>query len=122
EQASRFDAELDAAGRYKPGKVFRDPAGRFIEYGQSSVPGPIAIPSRGAIIGAILLNIGGVLIWFVALWPILRFDSGHAAGMALVLGGVTILLLMPLLFNRNSPRAVNVAAPAAQRGMADSAV
>jgi hypothetical protein len=40
-EKTRFDAELGPDGKYKSGsnKVFRDKKGRFIEFGQSNVPG-----------------------------------------------------------------------------------
>jgi hypothetical protein len=48
-----------------------------------------------------LLNLGVFVVWLVVLWPVLRFTLAPAAGLALVLGGVTMLLLMPLLFEKN---------------------
>ena len=48
-----------------------------------------------------LLNLLLFVAWFVAFWPILRFTVGHALGLAAVMGLVTMLLVMPLLFKPN---------------------
>ena len=100
---SRFDAELKN-GQYMPGHVFRDKNRRSIEFGNANAPGPIFASSRAAFFGAIFLNLGAVLVWFVVLWPAMNFGVSHSAGLALVLGGATIFLLMPLLFHQNQGR------------------
>jgi hypothetical protein len=96
-----FNADLDDKGKYKPGKVFRDRNRRYIEFGQSNTPSAIHAPSRGAFAGAVLLNLLNFVIWFAVFWPVMRFTAGHAVGLALVVGGVTMLVLMPLLFEKN---------------------
>jgi hypothetical protein len=110
---TRFDDELDAGGKYKhaANKVFRDGKGRRIEFGQSNTPSPIVAKSTGAQIGALLLNAGVFVVWFVVFWPVMRFTLGHALGLAAVFGAVTMLLLMPMLFDTN--RVSHQAPPAA---------
>jgi len=96
-----FNAELDDKGKYKPGKVFRDRNRRYVEFGQTNTPSAIFVPSRGAFAGAVVLNLLNFVVWFAVFWPVMRFTAGHAAGLAIVVGGVTMLVLMPLLFEKN---------------------
>lgn len=98
---TRFDAELDDKGKYKPGKVFRARNREFIEFGQTNTPSAIYAPSRGAYAGAVLLNVMNFVVWFAVFWPVLRFSAGHAFGLAALCGGATMLILMPLLFEKN---------------------
>lgn len=104
EKTAKFEAELDAKGNYTGGsnKVFREKDGRrFIEFGQSNVPTPIYAPSRGAMFAALGLNLSLYIVTFVALWPVLRYTLGHAIGGAVAVGLFVMLLLMPLLFEKN---------------------
>jgi hypothetical protein len=101
---ARFDAELDDKGKYKPNRRFVDRNRRYIEFGQTNTPSEIVAVSRGAFLGAVALNLLCFVAWFVVLWPVMRFTLGHALGLSLVLGGATMLLLMPLLFEKNPYR------------------
>ena len=56
-------------------------------------------PSKGAFLIALLLNAGLFIAFFAAHWPILQYRMGHAALLTVLLGGVTLFILMPLLFN-----------------------
>jgi hypothetical protein len=104
EKTTRFEAEFDAKGNYKGGsnKIFVEKDGRrYIEFGQSNVPTPIYAPSRGALFAALGLNALLFVVFFVALWPVLRYTVGHAIGGAAAAGLFVMLLLMPLLFEKN---------------------
>jgi hypothetical protein len=104
DKTARFEAELDAKGNYSGGsnKIFREKDGRrYIEFGQTNVPTPIYAPSRGALFAALGLNLLLYLVLFVALWPVLRYTVGHAIGGAVPVGLFVMLLLMPLLFEKN---------------------
>lgn len=104
EKSTKFEAEFDARGNYAGGsnRVFREKDGRrYIEFGQSNVPTPIYAPSRGALFAALGLNLLLYVILFVALWPVLRYTLGHAIGGALPVGLFIMLLLMPLVFDKN---------------------
>jgi hypothetical protein len=116
ETKTRFDADLDDKGRYKSAtnKVFRDKRGRYIEFGQTNTPSPIYAPSRGAFAAAVGINVLNFVVWFVVFWPVMRFTLGHSLGLAVVFGGVTMLLLMPLLFEKNQ-RTQRPAAAAVQK-------
>jgi hypothetical protein len=94
---ARFEAVLDN-GRYTPEKVFRDPAGRTIE---GSAPNRMQVPSDSALVVGLLVNAANFLLWLVAFWLGLRFAFGHAVGLAILFGGATMVILMPLLFNAN---------------------
>lgn len=100
----RFDAQLDKNGNYAGGsnKLFREAGGRrYIEFGQTNVPSPMFAPSTAAMLGAVGLNVLNFVVWFVALWPVLRYTVGHAVGGAAGLGVFVMLLVMPLLFEKN---------------------
>jgi hypothetical protein len=120
----RFDAELFVPDEAKPGELrpwkpgdaaqptysremvrtFREANGRrYIEFSQLGTPGSMQSPSRGAWVGAVLLNVVHLVIWFVVFWPILRFGSGVALGLAAFFCAATMLLAMPILFDRNKP-------------------
>jgi hypothetical protein len=100
DQTARFTAELDDKGKYKPGHRFVDRNRRYIEFGQTNTPSDIVAVSRGAVFGAVALNLLGFVMWFVVFWPVMRFTVGHSIGLAAVFGGAT-LLMMPLLFEKN---------------------
>jgi len=56
-------------------------------------------PSKGAYLTALLLNAGLFLAFFAAFWPVLQYRLGHALLLTILFGGVTLFILMPLLFN-----------------------
>lgn len=117
EGKGRYDAELNDKGQYKStsAKVFRDRDKRFIEFGQSAVPSAIQAPSSGAFAAAVGLNLLNFVIWFAVFWPVMKFTLGHALGLATIFGGVTMLLLMPLLFQKNQVGPVRDPAIPAQK-------
>jgi hypothetical protein len=104
-KAARFETELKD-GQYATGasgeRVFKEVGGsRFID---GTAPRKMQIPSPGAATVGILINVGHLLAWLVAFWLVLRFAFGHALGLTAVFGGVSMLVLMPLLFNANDPK------------------
>ncbi len=72
-------------------------------YVQADQLGVVYVPSTWAIILALLLNLLHLVVWFVVFWPILQFTRGHAALLTVVFSLVTMLGLMPLLFDRYRP-------------------
>jgi len=79
---------------------------RFIEEGgsryiQADQLGVVYVPSTWGVILALLINLLHVLVWFAVFWPILQFTRGHAFVLTVVFSLVTMLALMPLLFERN---------------------
>lgn len=112
----RFNAELKKDER--TGALNYTTDRRFVEAGgnryiKADQPGVVYIPSSGVVAVSLLLNVALFAVWFVAFWPVLRFNWGHALGFAVVCGLVTMLLVMPLLFKPN--RTGKVAAAAAAR-------
>jgi hypothetical protein len=89
---------------------------RFIEengsrYVRLDELGLMFTPTPGVVFTALLLNFLLFVVWFAALWPVMRFSWGHALGFTAIFGLVTMLLIMPLLFKPNrTPKAPGVEA------------
>ena len=100
---TRYDAAIDSKGTYvREGDnvVFTEKDGsRHIESERLT---RLNIPSSAAFMIAVALNVLAFGVWFVAFWPILRFNFSHALLLALIFGTITVLLLMPLLFVKNT--------------------
>lgn len=103
----RFDAEMREEPRIgkvysTDNKLFKEKAGsRFLE---GETPNKVMAPSSGTLIVAMALNLLMFAAWFTAFWPILQYLAGHAVGLALVFGVMTVVVLMPLLFKLNQPK------------------
>jgi hypothetical protein len=135
--ASRFTAEMqvpDASGKLvplKPDMLKGDPKGvvyapntRFMEVSGSRYvqakqldehKGVLFVPSSGVVFVALLLNLGHFVVWFLAIWLLLRFGWGHALGAAAAAGLVTMLVILPLLFKPN--RTPQVPVPVKETGV-----
>lgn len=119
----RLVAEMqvpDAKGKFvplKPDMLKDDPKGvvyapntRYLEqrgsrYVQAKQlddhKGVLFVPSSAVVATALLLNVGHFVVWFLAIWLLLRFGWGHALGLAVAAGLVTMLVILPLLFKPN---------------------
>ena len=100
---ARFDANLsDDGATYRTRSedvVFTQVGGsRYVE---SRVPGVVYAPSLLAVIIAILLNVIHLLLWFVVFWPVMRYSSGAALGLAAGFGLIAMVTFVPLLFEEN---------------------
>ena len=62
-------------------------------------------PSASGLVLVLFLNVLHFALWLVAFWPILRFRVGLALVLVTLFGGVTMFILMPLLFNANAVKA-----------------
>jgi hypothetical protein len=118
QQPVRFEAILQEDSRGGKSYASNLEGRRFVEVnGQRYILadriGTVYIPTPATVMGALLLNFLLFIIWWIALWPIMQFEAGHAAGLTLVFGFATMLLVMPLLFqsNRVAPPAHPAAAP-----------
>ena len=60
--------------------------------------GLMNVPSLSGALGALALNALHFLAWFLAFWPILRFTLGPALVFTLVVGGASMFVLVPVLF------------------------
>ena len=67
--------------------------------------GLMNVPNLGGAVGALALNALHFLAWFVAFWPILRFTLAPALVFTLVVGGASMFVLVPVLF-QTFPRGV----------------
>jgi hypothetical protein len=101
-QDGRFETELaeTKAGRtYKdPDKIFREKGSTRFLHGDN--PDKVSAPSRGSMFGAIALNLLNFVVWFLVFWLALRYGVMHSVGMAFVAGIATMVVLMPLLFQK----------------------
>lgn len=98
----RLNARLNSKTRvptYTNDQRFVEENGsRYVQFDQLGV---LYVPSTRTVVIALLLNLLHFVVWFVAFWLILRFTSGHALGLTVVMGLITMLLVMPLLFKPN---------------------
>jgi hypothetical protein len=103
---ARFDAELEK-GAYKTKaedsnaeRWFREKDGS--RYLDGKNPRLMLIPSTGALLAALALNFAHFALWILIFWLGLRYQVGHGIIMTLIFGLVTMLIIMPLLFNLNA--------------------
>ena len=110
----RFNAEVRQDPR--SGTVYATDERRFTEAGGrryivGTQLGTVFVPSTGAVVVALLLNVAQFGVWLLVFWPVLRYSLGHAAGFAAAFGLATLLFVMPLLFK--PARAAPAAGPPA---------
>jgi len=78
--------------------------GRTVEWSKpfdAAEPLAVVSPSGFTVFLALLLNVLHLVVWFAVFWPVLRFNVGHAIGLAVVFFAMSTVLLMPLLFESN---------------------
>jgi len=117
-RTARFDATLDPKSANTYARLGDGGNHQFNERGGSrhldaAYPYTVYAPSRGATITTLALNGLMFVAWFVAFWVVLQYGSGHALGLALVCGAITLVVLMPLLFKLNTPKPATPAPPVA---------
>jgi hypothetical protein len=113
---ARFNAAIDpknpntyaTAGDAANHRFDEERGSRYID---GAFPATVYAPSRAIVFAALGLNALAFVAWFAAFWPVLRYGSGHALGMATACGLVTMLVLMPLLFKLNKPKPAVVLPP-----------
>jgi hypothetical protein len=95
----RFEAELTPDGKFKAktGEPVRyveaDGRGRVMT---DQYIGKVSTVRKGLLVVNILLNILHLVVWFICLWLILRFQWSHAFGFALVLWLVMSFIIVPV--------------------------
>lgn len=100
-------AEADGTYALADGNaVFREENGRRTMTDENM--SHMQVPSTSAYVVAVLVNVMHFVAWFVAFWPVMRFTVGHALGLTALFGGVSLLVLMPLLFQLNAVKAAVV--------------
>lgn len=121
-QDVRFDAERDARGNYvrhrkrpPPGLGwltgsgaeqplrYTDPRGRVMT---EDLIGRLTTPRWGMFWSNLLLNLAHLMVWFLALWLLLRFQWAHALGVAFVLWMVMTVVFIHMLVMGVEARAV----------------
>ena len=101
-ERKRFDAELDAAGRF----LVRDSEPlRYREVGGSRVMTEAAIGQLhtmryGRLIVNLVWNLLHLAAWFACFWLILEFQWPHAVLLAAVMWLVTVVIVWPVLQER----------------------
>jgi hypothetical protein len=110
----RYDVQFQQEGLYPKGTCLLKEAGgnRYLEMSQSSTLSPVYSPSRSAFFAALGINLLHFVVWFAALWLVLKFTVGHSIGGAICIGLFAMFLLMPLLFEKNKLPEGFKAAPA----------
>jgi len=102
----RFAAVLDgdlAYAKVPEKKTFLEVGGsRSIE---EELPGTIVSPNSGVAFLAILINVLHLAVWFAIFWLAMRFEWGHALGLGAIFALAATIVLMPLLFGLNKPKA-----------------
>jgi hypothetical protein len=112
----RYDATLDTNPNTGEKTYSRNvDSRRFVQvkgdrYIRPTQLGVIYVPRT--VFWALALNVVHFVVWFAALWLLLRFAWTHALLFTVVFGLVTMLMLMPLLFKPNRapkvPEAVHI--------------
>jgi hypothetical protein len=112
-----FEPDRDDKGHFKLENntlryYERDNRARFMVEGHL---GEISIFHPGWLVLNLLLNFGLLIVWFLALWLLLRFQWSHALGLAVVFWGVMLLFVLPPVLtqaeNVAKQRAVSKATP-----------
>src|SRR5262249_10789620 len=64
--------------------------------------GQPSIFRSGRLVANLLLNFLHLAVWFLALWLLLRFQWGHALGLAIVIWLIMTLTVLPTLMSHTS--------------------
>ncbi|HEY7152597.1 MAG TPA: hypothetical protein VH575_01450, partial [Gemmataceae bacterium] len=95
-----FKPQLDAQGNFK---VAKNESLRYYEdgdtkkrYMEEGFLGKISIFHFGWLLMGLFLNFGFLLVWFLSLWLLLRFQWSHALGLAFA-GWLISLFLVPMI-------------------------
>lgn len=115
-----FAADLDEQGRFrseKSGDVevmgvrYRERDGSA--YILEANPGQVIQSRTGLLFGNIVLNVLHFVLWWLAIWLLLRFQWSHALGFAFVCWLALTLALVPFLLSRSRTAAEKRGKPAA---------
>ena len=102
----RFNADMEN-GRYKAPAdnsnaerwFYEENGSRFLD---GKVPRLMMVPSPGALMAALAINLAHFVLWVIVFWLGLRYLVGHSLILTAIFGLVTMLVVMPLLFNLNA--------------------
>jgi hypothetical protein len=102
-QKIRFDAELTKDGKFK---IAPNESLRYVEAGgrhrvmTDDYIGRLSEVRPGMIAANLFLNFFLFVVWFIFLWLILRYQWGHAFGLAAVIWLVLTVTLLPMMFKK----------------------
>ncbi len=99
----RFQADLTPDGKFsmESGNI-----ARYVETGGKNrvmtddYIGTLTIDRPGRVAANLFMNGLHLLVWFAALWLLLRFQWSHAFGFAIVFWVIMTLIIAPMLFKR----------------------
>ena len=101
-----FQTEKDGSLRYYE-------EGNPSRYMEEAWIGQISISHFGWLMTGLLLNFGLLLVWFLCLWLLLRFQWSHALGLAFVAWLISIFVLPMILTQAEEAARKNLTSPAA---------
>ena len=109
-----FEPKRDAKNKYQP-----EPDGslRYFEEGNpkrsmvDTAPGQVTTYRFGVLLMALILNFGFLIVWFVSLWLLLRFQWSHALGLAFVAWLISLFILPMILTQAEKVRKENLPPP-----------
>ncbi len=109
-----FEPDRDARGHFKPGPDdmlhYHDARGREMVEG---FLGFVSTRQYGRLVANLLLNFLHFVVWFLALWLLLRYQWAHAFGLAVVFWLVMTLFVLPLVLGQAEKVARDRAGPPA---------
>jgi len=107
----RFEAERDENGRFRTPLEYREQGTRA--YMTEEGLGRVFTPKTSTLALNLALNFFHFALWFAIFWYGLRFSPGHASLLTLGFFLVTMLAVIPVLFqqNRDKPPPPAVVAP-----------
>jgi hypothetical protein len=116
-QKIRFEAQLTDDGKFRMAP--NSSAAHYVEVGgerrdmNDEYIGLLTRVRTSLIAANLFMNALHFVVWFAALWLLLRFQWGHAFGFAIVLWVVMTLTILPMMFKRTEDAALKQATPGA---------
>jgi hypothetical protein len=112
-----FKPKMDNKGRFQEenGKVRYYEEGNPKRYVEEGFLGQISIFHFGWLVMGLLLHLGFLAVWFVALWLLLRFQWAHALGLAFVAWLISLFVLPMLLTQAEKVRKERLPPPRTAR-------
>jgi len=98
EQPTRFDANLQPDGRFRPRDQNRYEADGGRRYMDEVALGKVYRVRSWVYAGNFFANFLHLALWVVVLWFGMRFALGHAVGIGLAVWALTMLAVQPALF------------------------
>jgi len=101
DEEDRFEPDRDKDGRFVTKGAqplqYRDARGRVMSEDRL---GQLSVPRWGRFFVNLLLYVALLVVWFLCLWLLLRFQWTHALGIAVVFWLVMVIVLLPMLLTK----------------------